>query len=168
MKRVVFAAFAAAVLALIAAPSFAAGIAVTPAGPQAIKKAIAADRGRVVVVNFWATWCGPCVAEFPALVSLANDYKSQGLVVFAVSADSPRDLNTKVKPFLAEQHAEFRQFLAVSADPDDMIDAFDPRWQGDLPRTFIYDKSGKLVKELSGPQTKKSFSAAVRPFLAKR
>lgn len=142
-----------------------AAVSVTPADAPAIKKAISGARGHVVVVNFWATWCGPCVAEFPALVKLQNDYRRRGLVVFAVSADSPRDINTKVRPFLAKQHADFGQFLQNAGDPDDMINAFDPKWQGDLPRTFVYDKQGRLVKELSGEQTEKSFAAAVKPLL---
>lgn len=152
----------------LALPAHAATINVTPAGPAAIKKAIAGERGHVVVVNFWATWCGPCVAEFPALVALQRGYKSRGLVVFGVSADSLRDLDTKVKPFLAEQHAAFPQFLQDASDPDQMIDSFDPKWQGDIPRTFIYDRRGRLVKELSGPQTEKSFAAAVKPLLGAR
>ena len=152
-------------LGSMAAVAGATGIRVTPADAPVIKQAIAGERGHVVVVNFWATWCGPCVAEFPALVKLQREYKSRGLVVFAVSADSLRDVNSKVKPFLAKQGAEFPQFVQNASDPDDMINAFDPKWQGDLPRTFVYAKDGRLVAELSGEQTEKSFAAAVKPLL---
>lgn len=130
-----------------------------------LKKAIAAHKGHVVVVNFWATWCGPCVAEFPALVRMSNADKRKGLVFLAVSADAPKDLNAKVKPFLAKQGGAFPSYLEHSADPQTFINAFDPKWQGDLPRTFIYDKRGHLAKELAGEQTAATLAKAVAPLL---
>jgi thiol-disulfide isomerase/thioredoxin len=140
-------------------------IVVTPAGAAAIKNAIAARKGHVVVVNFWATWCDPCVAEFPDLVKFASDYRGRGVVVFAVSADSRKDVDSKVKPFLAQKRAAFPQFLQQSTDPEDFINAFDPKWQGDLPRTFVYDRKGVLVKELAGAHGERDFAAAVEPLL---
>ncbi len=139
--------------------------AVTPADAPTIKRAIAAQKGHVVLVNFWATWCGPCVAEFPAVVQISRQYKTRGLATFAVSADSARDLHTKVEPFLAKQGAAFPTYLERSADPEDFINAFDASWQGDLPRTFIYDRNGKRVKTLTGEQTAQSLAAAIQPYL---
>ena len=139
--------------------------AVTPADAPTIKKAIAAQKGHVVLVNFWATWCGPCVAEFPAIVQISRRYKSQGLATFAVSADSVRDRQSKVEPFLTKQGAAFPVYLERSSDPEDFINAFDPTWQGDLPRTFIYDRQGRRVKTLTGEQTAQSLAAAIAPYL---
>ena len=138
---------------------------VTPAGAPVIKKAIAAQHGHVVLVNFWATWCGPCVAEFPAIVETSRRYKASGLRVFAVSADQVKDTQTKVVPFLTKAGAEFPAYVEKSADPEEFIDAFDPAWQGDLPRTIIYDKTGRRVKTLTGEQTAQSLAAAVQPYL---
>ncbi len=157
-------ALAASLFGLAGAARAAAPI-VTPADAPVIKRAIAAQRGHVVVVNFWATWCGPCVAEFPDLVKFGHQYKAKGVVVMDVSADHKQDLPTKVRPFLASRHADFPAFVEQAVDPEQFIDAFDPTWQGELPRTLIYDKRGKLVKSLSGPQTAQAFAAAVRPLL---
>ena len=152
---------------LLALPvvAHAAPINVMPAGAAAIKQAITAQKGHVVLVNFWATWCGPCVAEFPALVQTSRRYKASGLRVFAVSADALRDKDTKVAPFLQKSGADFPAYLEKSADPEEFIDAFDPAWQGDLPRTIIYDRTGKRVKTLSGEQTALSLAAAIKPYL---
>ena len=139
--------------------------AITAADAPAIKRAIAAEKGHVVLVNFWATWCGPCVAEFPAIVQTSRRYRADGLRVFVVSADQLRDKDTKVMPFLLKSGADFPAYLEKSADPEEFIDAFDPAWQGDLPRTIIYDQSGRRVKTLTGEQTAQSLAAAVKPYL---
>jgi len=149
-----------------AASSSASVIKVTPADAPAIKQAIAKQEGHVVVLNFWATYCGPCCEEFPSLVKLSGSYSKRGLVVMAVSADIKSDLAGKVIPFLTRQKAYFPQFLQQSKDVDSFINAFDPTWQGDLPRTFIYDKHGRLAKVLKDEQTYASFVATVAPLLA--
>ena len=153
-----------ALLALSIA-AHAAPVTVTPADAPVIQKAIVAQRGHVVLVNFWATWCGPCVAEFPAIVQISRRYKASGLRVFAVSADQVKDTRTKVVPFLTKAGADFPAYVEKSADPEEFIDAFDPAWQGDLPRTIIYDKTGRRVKTLTGEQTAQSLAAALQPYL---
>ena len=96
---------------------------------------------------------------------MSRRYKSSGLRVFAVSADSVKDTHTKVAPFLAKAGADFPAYVEKSADPEEFINAFDPAWQGDLPRTIIYDKFGRRVKTLTGEQTAQSLAAAVQPYL---
>lgn len=83
----------------------------------------------------------------------------------AVSADMTGDIDTKVKPFLTKLHVDFPVYLQQADDPEDFINAFDAKWQGDLPRTFIYDKGGKLVTELVSEQNDRTFAAAVEPLL---
>src|SRR5688572_28677110 len=74
---------------------------VSPVTAAALKKAIAARKGRVVLVNFWATWCVPCVQEMPGLVKLQKQYAGKGLSLLLVSADEQKTKNSKVVPFLA-------------------------------------------------------------------
>lgn len=137
---------------------------VTPADVPAIKKAITTHRGRIVVVNFWATWCGPCVAELPALAALSRKYQGRGLTVLGVSLDPPNLLHTRVEPLLAQKGVTYPVYLAQTADPDTLIRAFGGGWQGDLPQTFIYDRQGHLIKALGQAHTLPELEALVRPY----
>ena len=99
---------------------------------------------RAVVVNFWATWCGPCVAEFPEFVRLDAQLRARGVRFVSISADELADLNDQVIPFLRKQNARFDHFIQDVNDPQEMIDVVYKDWPGTLPATFLYDKNGKL------------------------
>lgn len=138
---------------------------VTPANVPALKQAIAAHRGQVVVVNFWATWCGPCVAELPALAALSSKYQGRGLTVIGVSMDIPNLLHSRVEPLLRHKGVTYPVYLAQTPDPETLIRAFGGGWQGDLPQTFLYDRQGHLVKALGQPHTLPELEALVKPYL---
>lgn len=104
-------------------------------------------KGKVVVVNFWATWCPPCRKEMPDLNALAAQFKDQGLVVLAISDE---DLAT-VKPFIDKAGYTYPILL----DPGRKINKL---YQVDgIPKTFIYDKDGKLVAQSIDMRTKGQF-----------
>ncbi len=113
--------------------------------PAAFPDLVKQSAGKVLIVNFWATWCGPCVAEFPEFVKLDQSYRDKGVRFVHISADDSTDLKTKVIPFLKEQKAQSDQFLQDTDDPQEMIDAVLKDWSGALPATFVYDKTGKLI-----------------------
>jgi len=118
---------------------------VVPLKPAAYAEMIKQSAGKVVVVNFWATWCGPCVAEFPEFVKLYEAYSEKGVRLVHITADDMGDLTTQVIPFLKEQKSRADQFIQDTEDPQEMIDAVYKDWQGVLPATFVYDKQGNLV-----------------------
>lgn len=138
---------------------------VMPADVPAIKTAIAARRGQVVVVNMWATWCGPCVAELPALAALSRKYRGRGLTVIGVSLDSQSFLHSRVEPLLAQKGVTYPVYLARTPDPAVLIQAFGGGWQGDLPQTFIFDRQGRLVQTLAQAHTLPELEALVKPYL---
>jgi len=137
--------------------------AVDPAG---LKAAVSAQKGKVVLVNLWATWCGPCVQEFPDIVKLYNAYKKKGLVVLAVSIDKPADW-ARVREFISAQRAGFPVLIPKGAvSTEEFVKKLDPTWRGAVPVTYIYNKQGKLAgKPLYGARDYDTFVAAIKPLL---
>jgi peroxiredoxin len=102
-------------------------------------------KGKVLVVNFWATYCGPCVVEFPEFVMIDQKYRDKGVKIVAISADEIADIKPKVIPFIKEQNARFEVLVQETDDPQEMIDVVDKNWQGVLPATYVYDKQGNKI-----------------------
>jgi peroxiredoxin len=104
-------------------------------------------RGKVVLVNFWATWCPPCRKEMPDLDTLFNKFKAQGFVVLAISDEEA----TKVNPFIAERKISYPILL----DPGRKItESF--KVEG-IPKSFVYDRAGKLVAQSIDMRTQHQF-----------
>ena len=127
---------------------------------------VAGRKGRVLLVNFWATWCEPCREEMPDLVAAAKKFPSKDLAVVLVSLDSQKTGPTQVPKFLKEKKVPFVSWLAKSRDPQDFIDTVDPTWDGSLPYTLLYGRDGKIAARLSGLQTEASFTEAIRKAVA--
>ncbi|HEX4438478.1 MAG TPA: TlpA disulfide reductase family protein [Thermoanaerobaculia bacterium] len=127
----------------------------------ALAAAVAKEKGRVVLVNFWATWCVPCREEFPDLVRLEQKYRGRGVSVIGVSIDSAKDLPA-VEKFLASAKPEFPNYRKKSGgDDQDFIDSVDAKWGGELPFSVVYGPDGRKAKVLSGKQSYATFEKAV-------
>jgi len=103
-------------------------------------------RERPLLVNFWATWCVPCREEFPDLVKLRGRYASEQLDFALVSLDDISDIEKAVPDFLIESGAaSLPAYLLHAEDDGAAIDLVDPTWGGELPATFLYDRTGHVV-----------------------
>lgn len=118
---------------------------------------------RATLVNVWATWCGPCREEFPAIVSLAERRRADGLRVLFVSADFD-DQAPQTRAFLAD-HDTPGPWLIKSGPDMEFINGLEPRWTGALPATIVYDSNGSPVEFWEGGADSARFEAAVAPLL---
>jgi thiol-disulfide isomerase/thioredoxin len=102
------------------------------------------DHGQdtVFIINFWATWCGPCAKELPDFEKLSVDYKSEKLKVLLISLDGKSKIQTSVLPFIQRNKIKTEVFVLDEADPEVYIDRVDSNWSGGLPATLII-KNGK-------------------------
>ncbi len=106
-------------------------------------------RGKVVLVNFWATWCPPCRKEMPDLDALYKRFKDSGFVVLAISDED----NAKVRRFIGEQKFTFPVLLDPGRKANDAFQV------DSIPKTFIYDREGRLVATSIDMRTEKQFLA---------
>ncbi len=103
-------------------------------------------QGRVLVLNLWATWCKPCVEEFPHLVKLQQTYASRGLELIFISVDDDDARTTqRVRTFLKKMNLHVPSYIKKSGSDEAFINAVHPQWSGALPATFVYNRSGELV-----------------------
>jgi len=143
-----------------------AAIDLQPVDEAGIAKAVVSHRGEVVVLDVWATWCGPCVKEFPRLAKWNAKYGPEGLAVIAVSIDNEEDRESKVLPFLRKQDTEGVDLLQyIGGDHDAMVNSIDREWAGEVPALFIYDRAGKRVASLPGEREAKDVEARIEDVL---
>lgn len=109
-----------------------------------IKTLIKNDSEKLRLVNVWATWCGPCVTEFPDLVSLQQWYGNRAFELVTISADKPR-IEKKVHRFLKDQQAANPNYLFDKDDSYALIEAVDSKWQGALPYTMLIKPGGEVI-----------------------
>ena len=96
-----------------------------------------ADTDTVYVINFWATWCGPCVAELPAFEKLYRQYAAQKVKVILVSTDFKKQVETRLKPFVQEKHLQSQVVFMDESNPNNWINLVHPDWSGLIPATLI-------------------------------
>jgi thiol-disulfide isomerase/thioredoxin len=99
------------------------------------------------VVNFWATWCGPCVQELPHFEKLQRNHHDKPLKVILVSLDFPSQLQKRVVPFVKKRKLTATVLLLDGGDPNQWIDRVEPRWSGSIPATLFLYKGKRLFYE---------------------
>ena len=99
------------------------------------------------VINFWATWCSPCVKEIGYFEKLHQEYKDKKLKVILVSLDFPNQLERRVLPFLEEKAISAEVKIMTDTDYNAWIDRVDPSWSGAIPATLIYQGDRRLFLE---------------------
>ncbi|HSR08967.1 MAG TPA: TlpA disulfide reductase family protein [Bryobacteraceae bacterium] len=137
----------------------------TPVDQASYPKVIAAHKGKVVLANFWATWCVPCRKEMPQLVQLSHKLAARGFDLVMISADEAEQQSAAAK-LLQDNRAEGANYLLRTADNDKFYPAVYAKWSsGELPALFLYDRSGKKVRSFFGETSIADLEAAITKLL---
>ena len=119
------------------------------ADASVLKKLRANPTGKVLLVNFWATWCGPCTVEFPDLQTTYRMFRTRDFDMVTVATNMP-DEKAGVMKFLEKQHATTRNLIFASDDTYAMQAAFDPKWEAGVPFTMLIAPDGKVIYQKQG------------------
>ena len=114
-------------------------------------------KGKVILINFWATWCGPCKAEIPSLVELQEQYRGDLVILGLSTTDTP----DQIRPYADEYKMNYP--VLIAKDREEVQDAYGPMWG--IPMSIIVDREGKIAKRHAGIGTKEQFEREIKALL---
>jgi len=135
--------------------------------PDALRAELAALRGRVVLLNVWATWCTPCLKEIPDLVAVGQALRDDGLVVLGLSVDEAADL-PRVEEFRDRHFPGFRTLVRDAPDMDAVVGVVDAAWNEVVPTTYVIGRDGAVLERVQGRKSREAFEATARAALEAR
>lgn len=138
-------------------------VTIEPLSPVAAKELLSNPTDKLRLINFWATWCGPCVGEMPHLVEIGRQFETRGFDMITISTDAPGAID-KAGTLLSRFHAAMPKLTEASVkeegrstnnylfegSTDELAEAIDPEWQGVLPHTIMVEPGGKIIHRVSG------------------
>jgi thiol-disulfide isomerase/thioredoxin len=109
-----------------------------------LEKLLNNNDNKLYVINFWATWCAPCVAELPAFEKVSRDYDKARVRFIFISLDFPSQIEKQLIPFLKKNNIDSDVSVMMETDANLWIDKVDPSWQGNIPSTLILNNTKKI------------------------
>lgn len=107
---------------------------------EEFKEVLERKEDKTYVINFWATWCKPCVKELPYFEELGSNYNAAELEVVLVSLDFKKSIKKSLMPFIQKNNIKSEVVLLADSKTNEWIDMVDEEWSGTIPATLIYDK----------------------------
>jgi thiol-disulfide isomerase/thioredoxin len=114
-----------------------------------LKPLLEKNDGKTYIVNFWATWCAPCVKELPYFEKIKKEYDDKNVEVLLVSLDFPKQVEKKLIPFINKRKLNSKVVLLDDINEDVWIKSIDENWSGAIPATLIYNKNKRKFYEHS-------------------
>ncbi|RUL85282.1 redoxin family protein [Tautonia sociabilis] len=124
-------------------------VAIEPIGLEAVAELASNDTDDLLLVNLWATWCGPCVAELPELVTINRMYRQRDFRMITISLDDPEHRD-KALDVLRKHHVSSTNYILDADDRDAFAEALDPSWPGPVPYTLLIAPGGKVINRQVG------------------
>lgn len=128
---------------------------------QGAAQLIAAIQNKPVLLNVWATWCPPCIAEMPYFVTFHEKYQEK-IPLISLSVDDPSTIESAVRPFHNNQKLPFPVYVLTERNPDELSKALKIDFSGAVPTTILYDAKGNVAKFWEGAVTLDELEAATR------
>lgn len=119
------------------------------------------DTDSVFVLNFWATWCAPCVAELPAFEKLHQKYADKKVRVILINNDFKKQVDSKVKPFIREKKLKSQVVFMDESNPNNWINLVSTDWSGSIPATLIISKKKNKILFFEKPLKYKALEKAL-------
>ncbi|MFD2513073.1 TlpA family protein disulfide reductase [Pontibacter locisalis] len=116
------------------------------------------------VVNFWATWCKPCIKEMPYFEAVTQEYKDKPVRVVLVSMDAAEDLENRVKPFVKRRELKSDVMLLDEVDANSWIDKLEPKWSGAIPATMVFNNKRKQYEFVEKELTKEELQSLIEKY----
>jgi len=129
--------------------------------PEDLSAILKEEKGNVVVLNLWATWCAPCLVEIPDLQKLEVDMAEQNLSLMGISVDEPRGNTRHIGDMRDRRFPGFRTYARDRGDVDYLVSVVDPAWNEVVPTTYIIGRDGYVVTRIQGKKSLEEFKAAV-------
>lgn len=133
---------------------------------EGIAKILADNKGKVIVLNFWATWCPPCVEEMPDFVKFYNGMDREKVAFVSLSGDDVALIEKDIRKFQEKFKLPFPIHVLGEVEPDELYKALRTEISGALPTTLIYNREGVVVEHWEGMTTLEEIQAAVKPLSA--
>ena len=114
-----------------------------------LKTLLEKNDGKTYVINFWATWCAPCVKELPAFEKINKEYATKNVTVILVSLDFPKQVAKRLIPFINKKKLQSKVVLLNDINENFWIKAIDSSWSGAIPATIIYNGKDRKFYEQS-------------------
>lgn len=121
----------------------------TEVNDNALKKLLANNSEKLLLINVWATWCAPCVMELPDLIDLQRMYGNRNFEFITLSADNPSKYSEALK-LLQSKHSAVQNYIYANEDRYQMMELIDPEWNGSLPYSLLVEPGGKIIYRNQG------------------
>jgi thiol-disulfide isomerase/thioredoxin len=130
-----------------------------------LERILNSRENKLLVVNFWATWCPPCVMELPDFEKVAGEFDRSKVRFILVSLDFPSQIETQLKPFLEKNKITLDVTVMMDTDYNSWIDKVDPQWQGNIPSTLFLNNQRKSRYFHSGELDESGLRKLINQFI---
>lgn len=116
---------------------------------EGVSPLLSATDDKIYIINFWATWCAPCIKEIPYFEQIYSNYKHQNVEVILISLDFAEHIERRVIPFMEKNNLQSKVVVLDDTNSNYWIPLVDPQWSGAIPATLIYHKNHRKFYEKS-------------------